>query len=205
MLCSPAVGAQLVSLNRWRGQVAAPPYDKPMGYFELIRFIVKTEGWQRLYRGMPSAISGTGLSWALYFGSTAASGPCGRGAPLGARALTARRRAGQVERSVQALAAERTPEALRAGREAGRGRADARGRDGRGAHDDCREPDLGDQHTPQARRGEAQGHRRGEGGACARAACHPLRTSSTAFLHCPCAAAVLAGCDGRSVALAVPA
>ena len=39
-----------------------------MPYFELVRHIIRTEGWQRLYRGMPSAISGTGLSWALYFG-----------------------------------------------------------------------------------------------------------------------------------------
>jgi len=49
-------------------QVGAPPYDKPMAYLELVRHIIRTEGWQRLYRGMPSAISGTGLSWALYFG-----------------------------------------------------------------------------------------------------------------------------------------
>lgn len=39
-----------------------------MPFLRLLIHIGKKEGWQRLYRGLPSAIVGSGLSWALYFG-----------------------------------------------------------------------------------------------------------------------------------------
>ena len=52
-----------------RLQVRAPPYENAgaMPFFKLLRHIVDTEGWQRLYRGLGSALGGAGLSWALYF------------------------------------------------------------------------------------------------------------------------------------------
>ncbi|EKX36984.1 hypothetical protein GUITHDRAFT_116850 [Guillardia theta CCMP2712] len=48
-------------------KVRMPPYDKPMPFLKLLVHIYRTEGWQRLYKGLPSALSGSGLSWALYF------------------------------------------------------------------------------------------------------------------------------------------
>jgi hypothetical protein len=52
-----------------RVQVRAPPYDNvgQMPFFKLLRHIIDTEGWRRLYRGLGSALGGAGLSWALYF------------------------------------------------------------------------------------------------------------------------------------------
>jgi hypothetical protein len=51
------------------GQVRTPPYDTvDMPFLKLMVHIGKTEGWKRLYRGLTSAIVGSGLSWALYFG-----------------------------------------------------------------------------------------------------------------------------------------
>lgn len=57
------------SSHHLTGQVQTPPYDTvDMPFLKLMVHIGKTEGWKRLYRGLTSAIVGSGLSWALYFG-----------------------------------------------------------------------------------------------------------------------------------------
>ena len=67
-----AIPCRLATMNDRKtkpGQVRTPPYDTvDMPFLKLMVHIGKTEGWKRLYRGLTSALVGSGLSWALYFG-----------------------------------------------------------------------------------------------------------------------------------------